>query len=281
MRGRKASGRTIAALVVIRGATFDMKASTSRTKRTAAGSSSSAVRAGTHRKPRRRGELQDRVVAQLHRGLMIGAFVPGQTISLRKLADSFGTSAMPVREAINQLTAANVLEMLPNRTVCVPRMTAARFDELSRVRQALEGMAAEMASRNATPQLIQRLEKSNVALLRAIEARDILGCLTKNHEFHFTLYQAANSEMLLPLIEPLWLQAGPIMYFSLISPDMPWDASAHSDVLEALVNRDPAAVRRAIERDISNTASYLLKSSVFRGASGPLAELRGESGSGL
>src|SRR5688572_32929422 len=86
--------------------------------------------------PRRSGEMQDRVLAQLQRALMIGAFVPGQRISLRKLAESFGTSAMPVREAINQLVAANVLEMLPNRTVCVPRMTASRFEELSRVRES-------------------------------------------------------------------------------------------------------------------------------------------------
>ncbi|MCW5603038.1 MAG: GntR family transcriptional regulator [Burkholderiales bacterium] len=246
-----------------------------------------ASRSSTPRRPsaperpatgaRRRGELQDRVVAQLHRGLMIGAFVPGQTISLRKLADHFGISAMPVREAINQLVAANVLEMLPNRTVCVPRMTAPRFEELSRVRQALEGMAAEMAGRRVTPQLIRRLDRINADLLRAIDARDILTCLTKNQEFHFTLYQFANSEILMPLIEPLWLQAGPIMYFSLISPDMPWDASAHGDVIEALRNEDAAAVRRSIERDIRTTAAYLLKSSFFRGTSGPLVELRGDA----
>lgn len=232
---------------------------------------------GKRARPRRRGELQDRIVDELRRALMVGAFVPGQTISLRKLAEDFGTSAMPVREAINQLTAANVLEMLPNRTVCVPRMTPARFDELTRVRLALEGMAAEMACRRATPQLVKRLEKVNADLMRAIKERDIVGCLTRNQEFHFTLYEAAASEVLLPLIEPLWLQAGPIMYFSLISPDMPWDASAHGDVLEALAKKDSAAARRAIERDIRNTASYLLKSSAFRGTSGPLATLRGET----
>jgi DNA-binding GntR family transcriptional regulator len=228
---------------------------------------------GAPERPRRRGELQDRVVDQLRRGLMIGAFVPGQTISLRRLADDLGTSSMPVREAINQLVAANALEMLPNRTVCVPRMTPARFEELSRVRQALEGMAAEMACRHATPQLAKRLEKINGELQRAIRERSIVQCLAKNQEFHFTLYEAANSEVLLPLIEPLWLMAGPIMYFSLISPDMPWDASAHNDVLDALKARDAAAARRAIERDIRNTATYLLKSSVFQGASGPLAGL--------
>lgn len=249
----------------------------SRNKRPGPARKSAESVGGKRRKPRRRGELQDRVVDQLRRGLMAGAFVPGQTISLRKLAEDLGTSAMPVREAINQLTAANVLEMLPNRTVCVPRMTQARFDELCRVRQALEGMAAEIACRRATPQLIKRLEKVNAELLRAIRERDIMSCLARNQEFHFTLYEAANSEVLLPLIEPLWLQAGPVMYFSLISPDMRWDASAHGDVIRALAKRDAPAARRAIERDIRNTAAYLTKSSIFRGASGPLAALRGET----
>lgn len=226
--------------------------------------------------PPRSGEMQDRVLAQLQRALMIGAFVPGQRISLRKLAENFGTSAMPVREAINQLVAANVLEMLPNRTVCVPRMTASRFEELSRVRESLEGMAAEMAARNVTPPLLKRLAQLDAELMRAIRSRDILTCLTKNQQFHFALYEAARSEMLMPLIEPLWLQAGPIMYLSLISPDMPWDASAHVDVLQALRRNDPAAARRAVERDIRKTASYLLRSSFFRGVSGPLAELRSD-----
>jgi DNA-binding GntR family transcriptional regulator len=248
-----------------------VKPSVTNTKR--AKNNRAAVRA-----PRRRGELQDRVVDQLRRGLMIGAFVPGQTISLRRLADDLGTSSMPVREAINQLVAANALEMLPNRTVCVPRMTPARFDELSRVRQALEGMAAEAACRRATSQLVKRLEKINGELLRAIRERSIVQCLAKNQEFHFTLYEAANSEVLLPLIEPLWLMAGPIMYFSLISPDMPWDASAHNDVLAALKSHDAAGARRAIERDIRNTAAYLLKCSVFQGASGPLAGLGAGTG---
>jgi DNA-binding GntR family transcriptional regulator len=223
--------------------------------------------------PRRRGELQDRVSAQLRRGLMVGKFVPGQVITLRSLARDLGTSAMPVREAINQLVAANALEMLPNRSVMVPKMTEERFAQLSRVRQSLEGMAAEIACRNSTPQLVKTLEKVNRELMEAIRARHVLGCLEKNQEFHFTLYAASRSEVLLPLIESLWLQAGPIMYFSLASPDMLWDASCHGEALAALKAKSPSATRKVIEKDISNTAKYLIKCSVFQNDAGPLAEL--------
>ena len=100
--------------------------------------------------------------------------------------------------------------------------------------------------------------------------------MEKNQEFHFSIYESAKSEVLLPLIESLWLQAGPTMYFSLVSPDMSWDASAHGEVLKGLAANDASAARRWAERDIRNTDSYLLKSPVFRGASGPMAALRGQ-----
>lgn len=213
---------------------------------------------------RRRGAVQDQVLAELCHGLMVGALVPGQTITLRQLAQLLGTSPMPVREAINQLTAANALEILPNRSVAVPRMSAERYKELTLARQALEGLAAEMACAKATPDLVRRLTAINAKLHGAIRARSILECLAMNQEFHFTLYAAARSEILQPLIESLWLQAGPIMYLSLTSSDVPWDASRHDDVLSALGDGNAAAARRAIRNDIGETAKSLLRSSIFK-----------------
>lgn len=229
----------------------------------------SARRATSHR----RGALQDRVLAELRHGLMVGALPPGQTVSLRRLAQLFGTSPMPIREAINQLTAAHALEMLPNRSVVVPRMSPTRFKDLTQARQALEGVAAERACTNVTPEQIKQLTTINDKLEKAIKARNILTCLTLNQEFHFTLYAAAQSEILSPMIESLWLQAGPIMYLSLTASDMPWDASCHEDVLAALKARKPAAARQAIQRDIGDTAKSLLRSSVFRGFNGRLSGL--------
>ena len=223
--------------------------------------------------PRKRGAMQSRVLAELRHGLMVGAFVPGQTITLRRLAELLGTSPMPVREAINQLTAANVLEILPNGSVAVPRMSAERFKDLTRVRQALEGLAAEMACANATPDLVRELTSINVRLRETVKGRHILRCLAMNQEFHFTLYGAARSVILSPLIESLWLQAGPIMYLSLTQSDTPWDASCHDEVVAALKTGNPVSARRALQRDIGETAKSLLRSSIFRANNGGLTGL--------
>jgi DNA-binding GntR family transcriptional regulator len=241
------------------------------------GSAKSEARSASGQAKPRRGELQDRVAQQLRRSLMVGQIVPGQPLSLRQLAQQLGTSPMPVREVISQLTAAGVLEALPNRSVIVARMTPSRFTELTRVRTALEGMAAELACERVTPQLIAQVEKLDTQLHKAIDNRDILGCLSNNQAFHFALYAASESEILPGLIEALWLRAGPFMYFSLTDPTMQWDASGHADILASLRAGKPAATRRAIEQDIARTAKSLLKkSSVFRGNLGPMTGLHAE-----
>lgn len=218
----------------------------------------------------RRGSVQDEVLQRLRVGLMAGAFLPGQVMSLRKLAASLGTSAMPVRDALSQLVAASALEELPNRSVRVPRLSDTRLAELFRVREAIEGMAARAACVRRTPELIDTLERINHELIEAIGRRDILACLATNQKFHFGLYQAAGSEVLMPLIESLWLQCGPTMYYSLLSPTMPWDASAHTEILGGLRAGKPTLVQRALARDMRTTARNLLGNATDHRPNGPL-----------
>jgi len=211
---------------------------------------------------RRKGEVQDQVLARLRNGLMIGAFTPGRSMSLRKLASSLGTSAMPVREAIKQLVAARALEELPNRYVRVPRLAEARLAELFQVREVIETMAAKAACANATPELLDDLERTNNDLLRNIAARNIQACLALNQKFHFTLYRAARSEVLMPLIESMWLQCGPTTYLSFLSPTMPWDASAHIKIIHALRVKNPALVQKALAQDIRTTARNIIHGAI-------------------
>ena len=106
----------------------------------------------------------------------------------------------------------------------------------------------------------------------------MLASLDANQRFHFALYRAAQSDMLMPLIESLWLQAGPTMYFSFLAPDMPWDASAHAEVLDALRRKDAAAAQRAVVRDVRTTGRHLATIGAGQPPGGPMhspmAELR-------
>jgi len=219
-----------------------------------------------------RGNVQDKVLAGLRYGLMSGLFVPGQVFSLRKLAAIFGTSAMPVRESLSRLIAANALEELPNRSVQVPRLSTESIEELFELRARVEGMAAAIAARKITDDGVRQLEQINQSVKEAHDTGKMGEVLKANQSFHFALYRTTASSVLLPMIEGLWLRCGPTMYFSLSSPGL-WDSSSHVDILTALKRRDPKAAEDAMVRDIMKTGNYLIEQSKQGVKTGPIAEL--------
>jgi DNA-binding GntR family transcriptional regulator len=211
-----------------------------------------------------RDTLQLRVYRALANGLKTGMFKPGEAVTLRSLATRLGTSAMPVREAVSRLIAERALILLPNRSVIVPHMSRARFIELSQARKMLEGMASEAAAcAPVTSVLLQQLSDSNDCMKRCIEADDLQGALSHNTAFHFILYRSAGMQVILPLIEMLWLQAGPFLALSLLTPGARWTARYHRAALTALRGGNGVAARRAIEDDIEETTEQLLKRAIF------------------
>src|SRR5262249_30190259 len=90
--------------------------------------------------------LNDRAYSALKKGLISGQFKPGQVLTIRQLACSYGISATPVREALQRLIAERSLELRSNRSIGVPILTSETFIELRRVRCLLEGMAGELAT---------------------------------------------------------------------------------------------------------------------------------------
>lgn len=211
---------------------------------------------------RAKGSVQDRVYAELKRRLLVGMFLPGEPLTLRALAGEFGVSPMPVRAAMAQLIAEGGLELLPNRAVRVQVMTTQRLSELLAVRRQLEGMA--------TAEACLRVTDAELAALRAIheETMHLIGqkrhhaILASNQRFHFTLYGFARSWVLMPMIEMLWLRAGPFIHLAQKSVGSKLDGRHHVEVLDALDKRDPKAARRAIERDIGQAEQSLRQSHV-------------------
>ena len=73
------------------------------------------------------------------------------------------------------------------------------------------------------------------------------------------------------MIEALWLQFGPTMYMSLLVPSMPWDASNHKKVLDALKAKNAAGAKRAVIDDIRGTCLTLSNITQSQSAELPFA----------
>ena len=195
--------------------------------------------------------------------LMGGRFLPGETLSLRKVAFANGVSPMPAREAFKRLLSEGALQLLPNRTIAVPRLFIKDFRHLMRVRVMIEGYAAELATGAISSRGILSLARKNSLLLQAFAEADPDRAMRLNMEFHLDLYGWSKSAVLIPMIEGLWMRMGPIIRAGLQRQAVEWSASEHKVALRALELRDSTGVRRAVERDIRATVSALEKTGVF------------------
>ena len=206
-----------------------------------------------------RDTVQDRVYTELRRALIGGLFSPGQVLTIRQLADALLTSTMPVREALGRLITEQALEILPNRQIRVPPVTLARIEDLLRARILIEGEAMALAAARMTPRHIASL-KAILLDWEEMRGTQVDREVTLNHAFHFEIYRACGSTVLIPMIESLWLQSGPltraaIYAFSEAGAD---DAARfHHDILQALEAGDATQARAALVADISRPFAYL------------------------
>lgn len=196
------------------------------------------------------GPLHDRVYRRLRDALITGRIVPGRAVTLRGLAQSLGVSPMPVREAIRRVSAEGGLIVGANRRVWVPDMDADRFDELVRTRTLLEPEAAVRALPFIDAARLERLRAIDETIDTALAVGDVEGYMTGNHAFHFEIYAAAPSRVMVPLIESLWLQFGPFMrsVYGRLGTKVLVDHHVHA--VDAIAAQDAARLAEAIRADI-------------------------------
>lgn len=213
--------------------------------------------------------LQERVYQELRNAIRAGRFASGETVTIRGLAEMLGTSAMPVREAVRRLVQETTLEVLPNRTTRVPLLSPTRFDELTDVRATLEGHAAYQAAQRLTDADYTEIKAANDLMNRELERGDLPAAIAANERFHFGIYRAARSQLLLTTIETLWQQSGPYLA-SLVgamskTPAVPPNLAVvhHFELLAALGKRRPDLAQAAIAADITDSARWYRDKIVF------------------
>jgi DNA-binding GntR family transcriptional regulator len=206
--------------------------------------------------------LNESTYASIKQAILDGQFLPGEILTLRRIAAELGTSIVPIRETFRILVAEKVLEMLPNRSVRIPLFDRNVFLQLQGTRMVLEGGATELAAENMTEPKLDELRGINARMMKAIEKNDLEGTLAANRSFHFSIYAMAGNDNLVEHIEQVWLQAAP--YFLRLSKRRlesgreftNEETHPHKDIIESLEDRDSTAAKRAMINDIGNSTKW-------------------------
>jgi DNA-binding GntR family transcriptional regulator len=189
--------------------------------------------------------------------ILHGEFVPGVTVTLRGIAESLGVSPMPVREAATRLISEGALEVSDKRRISVSQMTQAKFDELVVARLSLEPELAALALPYIDSEKLKSLIDIDNKLDVAISTGNIEDYAKYNCQFHFGIYEAAPSPVLLPIIKSLWLRFSPFYRIVAGRAGTKTLDDYHESAIAAIQAGDPVALAKAIHEDIEEGMEML------------------------
>ncbi|MFC4564212.1 GntR family transcriptional regulator [Nocardiopsis mangrovi] len=204
---------------------------------------------------------RDRAYAYLKETYLADPECQGRFINEQEIADRIGVSRTPIREALFQLSAEDLVQLIPKRGAYVAPLTGREIRELMELRGMVERHAAgRVLDTGAAPLEAMRAALAEQYALRSGEhGREFIDW---DQRFHFALVEAAGNEMLAKLYGGLrarQVRAGVVALFS--TPDRHEAVlREHEEIVGALADDDADAAHRAITAHLDSTLRVLLDS---------------------
>jgi len=186
------------------------------------------------------------VYEQLKEAILSGALEPGERLVVDQLARDFGTSPIPVREAIRRLEAEELVETTPYIGARVAPVRADQLEELMAIRKELEPLLARTAVLGATPEAIDELEDL-VRRMDEVAYTDQLAYSRLNYEFHRKLYSLSPWTVTLRIVNTVWELSARTRFVFLQAPEsVELSQAEHRAMVEALRRGDAQELERLV-----------------------------------
>ncbi|MET7612939.1 GntR family transcriptional regulator [Streptomyces seoulensis] len=204
-------------------------------------------------KPGPLGSVRERVLAALRQDIIAGRLAPGDRLVERELADRYGVSRVPVREAIRALVGEGFVLFESARRTVVRRLTPDDVRELFELREALEVYAAGLAASRATPEALEELRELLAEAATATEAGEAEAITDVNTRFHDRILAMAGNGLLISVLEPV---DGRLRWLTRRNAEWPQLLTEHHGLYAAIASGDPDRARaHALEHVRANHRS--------------------------
>ncbi len=205
----------------------------------------------------------DELAATLQARVLSGEIPTGARLRQEALAEEFGVSRTPVREALRKLQATGLVEVRPNRGALVRAPNAREIREAYEVRAELEGLAAELAATRIREDELRRLRAAVADFRRLAGARrrDVDAWGRANDVFHQTIQDAAGNMRLVETLAHLHRSfPRDLTGFVLGGSDglLRENVAQHERVLAAIESHDPAEARRQMTEHVRSAGELVV-----------------------
>lgn len=150
----------------------------------------------------RLGDAGARIADLIRDGIVGGEFAPGTRVRQEDLAEQFGSSRVPVREALRQLENEGLVTVVANTGAWVSQLTLSECEEIYQMRERLEPLLLRMSAGSLNEADLVLLD--DLAHRISVAGDDVDTFLALDREFHWVTYGSAETAQLSDLVQKLW-----------------------------------------------------------------------------
>jgi DNA-binding GntR family transcriptional regulator len=202
--------------------------------------------------------IAEKLKLKIEHEILMFNFKPGERLDESRLAERYGSSRTPVREALRQLAAEGLVRIRPHRGAVVSGLTMAELIEMFEMMGIYEGVCARLAARHATLEEINLISDAHEACRAQCDADDFEGYCIANASFHEAIYRASHNGYLIKQTISVRNRLGAYRRFQLRRNNRLRESfNEHEMVVEAIRKGDCAAADRLMSEHISIQGSHI------------------------
>ncbi|MFF1738606.1 GntR family transcriptional regulator [Streptomyces mirabilis] len=201
----------------------------------------------------KKSSYRERVADALRAALIAGELRAGEVYSAPTLAARFGVSATPVREAMLDLAKEGLVDTVPNKGFRVTAVSEKQLDEYTHIRSLIEIPTTVQLATTVDRVSLEALRPAAREIVTAAAAGDLIAYVEADIRFHLGLLALAGNAHLVEVVGDLRKRSRLYGLNALVEAGRLRDsAEEHLELLDALVDRDPEAVRRVMTRHLGH-----------------------------
>jgi len=200
------------------------------------------------------GTRKIKIYADLRRAIIMGHCLPGDKIDVRQVAERYGTSITPVREALHLLSQEGLITIKSHSAYLVTQLTLKQLRDLFDLREILEVAAAERAATRITDEQLDGLTAVYTGYT-GDDDESYERYTAENRRFHTLVARATGNQELADLLAHIHDRLARFMVLRQAGETM---QTTHAGIIEALRLHDPAAARQAMQNELLDTRQVVL-----------------------
>lgn len=205
--------------------------------------------------------LREKILETIREAILKGTLKPGEKVAEPELAERFGISRTPIREAFRQLESEGYLTVIPRKGAVVAALSEQDVQEFYAIKSILEGYAAELAASRLSERDIEKLEAINEKLKELAKDGDVKAFFRTHGEFHDLFVKAAGNQKLSELINQLGMKFNRLRMASLsVQGRMDISVAEHERLIEAFKNQDGEQAENLVKKTAAIGGQVLLES---------------------